>query len=440
MSTWSYSLFYTHFTQSLLAAAAVAILPLSHRRRWKLRLITGMVLGFLLGGMLEYGSTVFLADMPWFLPIYYLLPLALSYILVYITADVTLAERINVMSIAYLCQHMGFCLSAMLFGIPIPSEPSTYTWVYLFGRWAFHLLVYIAAYYLIIRKLPEQGRLKATMRSACVRFAMVLLIALGLNYFYKTTTHEVGLAYNIGLAYDLFSCAFLLWIQLEQRRESALWIQLETERRLRIQNKEQYERSRTNLALINQKCHDLKHHLTALRLEKDQALREQGLQEMEQAVLIYDAVAETGNEVLDTVLTEKSLICEQDHISWTCMANGALLNFMSAVDLYTLFGNALDNAIESSREIEDGEKRIVSVIVQECRGMVLIQVENYYNHVLQRKDGLPVTTKSDPDQHGYGLKSIASIAQRYDGLLDINAEEGIFLLSILLPLPITNSN
>lgn len=434
MSIWSYSLFYPHFTQSLLVAVAVTVLPLSHCKQWKTRLAAGMAAGFLIGGVLEYSSTV--VQGTWFLSVYYFCPLALAYVLLHITTVLTPAERIYALSNAYLCQHMGFCLSTMLFGSSIPSDSYAYTQVYPLGRWAFHLLVYAAAYYLILRKLPEQGRLKVTMRSACIKFAMVLLIALGLNYFYKTSAHDSDLHYVIGLAYDLFCCIFILWLQLEQRRESALSARLEIERRLRVQNQEQYERSRTNVALINQKCHDLKHHLAALRLEKDPILREQGLQEIEQAVLIYDAVAETGNEVLDTVLTEKSLICEQDHISWTCMANGALLDFMSAVDIYTLFGNALDNAIENSREIEDREKRVVSVIVQESRGMVLIQIENYYSHALQRKDGLPVTTKLDPDQHGYGLKSIASIAQRYGGLMNINPEDGIFLLSILIPLPI----
>lgn len=434
MNTWYYYLFYTHFTQSLLAAAAVVAVPLSHREHWKLRLTAGMVLGFVLGSVLEYLSTILLPGNIWFLPIYYLCPLLIAYALIHITTALNVAERIYALTISYLCQHVAFCLCSTVFG-DSPDQIRN-TWALLAGTWVIHVLVLATVYYLVIRKLPEQGHVKVTMRSACATFAMVLLIALGLNYMYKTNEHGSDLTYNIGLAYDLGCCVFLLWIQLEQRRAAEFWARFETERRLRLQAQEQYERSHTNVALINQKCHDLKHQLTALRLEKDPVLKEQGLQEMEQAVLIYDAVARTGNEVLDTVLTEKSLVCEQDHISWTCLADGTLLNFMSAVDLYTLFGNALDNAIESSRKISDTQKRVVSVIVQKSRGMALIQIENYYEHSVAYKDGLPVTTKSDPDQHGYGLKSIASIAQRYGGLLTINTEDGIFLLSILLPLPI----
>lgn len=434
MNTWGYSLFFTHFTQSLLIATAVTVLPLSHRKGFVTRLVAAVALGFLIGGVIEHLSTMYLTDVSWFLPVYYLCPLAVSYALVCITTVADLAERIYAISIAYLCQHIGFCLSTTLVGDTPSAQVNL--WLFTAAKWTIHVLVYAAAYFLIIRRLPQQGRLRVTVRSACVTFAMVLLIALGLNYIYKTNAHDSDLSYNIGLAFDLCCCIFLLWIQLEQRRAFEFFTQFETERRLRLQSLEQYEHSRTNVALINQKCHDLKHQLAALRLEKDPSVREQGLQDMERAVLIYDAVAKTGNEVLDTVLTEKSLICEQDHISWTCMVDGALLGFMSAVDLYTLFGNALDNAIESSRDIEDTEKRIVCVTVREQNGMVLIQIQNYYDHEIVSKDGLPVTTKPDADEHGFGLRSIESIAKRYDGLLDVSAQDGIFLLSVLLPLPI----
>ena len=71
---------------------------------------------------------------------------------------------------------------------------------------------------------------------------------------------------------------------------------------------------------------------------------------------IYSAIVRTGNEILDTILTEKSLICENSGIHISCVADGSLLAFMNPVDLYTLFGNALDNAIEAVRKLESKEK------------------------------------------------------------------------------------
>lgn len=241
--------------------------------------------------------------------------------------------------------------------------------------------------------------------------------------------------YAICMAYDLASCLLVLWLQVEQRREVQLQAAVETERRLRFQTQEQYELSRENIDLINRKCHDLKHQIAALRFMDSKEEREASLQEIERSVMIYDAVAKTGNEVLDTVLTEKSLLCERQGIAWTCMADGALLDFINPVDLYTLFGNALDNAIEGSLQVPERERRNVSVTVQNRHGAAFIQVENYFTQAIRMERGLPQTSKPDKENHGFGVGSIRSVTQRYGGTMDISTDDGIFVLSVLIPLP-----
>ncbi len=205
---------------------------------------------------------------------------------------------------------------------------------------------------------------------------------------------------------------------------------------LRRQLQEQYEFSKENIDIINQKCHDLKHQIAALRLVRDRREQDAGLEEIERSVLIYDAVSKTGNEVLDTVLTEKSLLCERAHISWTCMAQGKLLDFMSPVDIYTLFGNALDNAVEGSCTVRDMARRSVAVTVLNRHGAAFIQIENYFDGALTMENGLPHTTKADERSHGFGIKSIQSITERYGGTMNISTEDGIFLLSVLIPIPV----
>ena len=111
--------------------------------------------------------------------------------------------------------------------------------------------------------------------------------------------------------------------------------------------------SAENVDLINRKCHDLKHQIAALRRISDRREREESIQALEQSVMIYDSVVKTGNDILDTVLTEKSLLCESRGITLTCVADGDCLDFMDGVDIYTIFGNALDNAIESVTPLDD---------------------------------------------------------------------------------------
>lgn len=117
------------------------------------------------------------------------------------------------------------------------------------------------------------------------------------------------------------------------------------------------------------------------------------------------------------------------------MADGAALSFMDPIDLYTLFGNALDNALECVRTISNPERRVLAVTLQRKRDMVFLQFENFCDSPPDLRDGLLRSTKADDGFHGFGMKSIRAIAERYGGTIDITAEGGIFLLCILLPLP-----
>ena len=120
---------------------------------------------------------------------------------------------------------------------------------------------------------------------------------------------------------------------------------------------EQYNLSKENIEIINRKYHDLKHQIAVVRAERNSDKREQYLQEMENDIKMYEAQNKTGNKVLDTILTGKHLYCVQHEINFTCVADGMLLDFMNLMDICTIFGNALDNAIECVEKIGDKSKR-----------------------------------------------------------------------------------
>ena len=195
----------------------------------------------------------------------------------------------------------------------------------------------------------------------------------------------------------------------------------------------QYELSRANMDAINVKAHDIRHQIRRLGnggIAVDQSV----LDEIADEVNIFDSRVQTGNDVLDTILTEKKLVCTTEGITLSCIADGSALDFMKPADLYALFGNALENAIEATRKV-DGDKRSISLIVREVAGMVTIHVENYYVGELEFVDGLPQTSKSDKRNHGFGTKSMRQIAERYGGTFDASAKDGVFFLNILIPIP-----
>lgn len=247
---------------------------------------------------------------------------------------------------------------------------------------------------------------------------------------------EVG---NIRTIVDLGGIA-ILYAHLIQCCELRVRKELEAVQNVLQNQYVQYKQSRESIELINYKYHDLKHQIAFLRSEEDPAKREKFLNRMEDEIRQYEAQNKTGNQVLDTVLTTKSLYCAKHGITFTCVADGTLLDFMDVMDICSIFGNALDNAIECELKIPDKEKRLVHVTVSKQKQFLILRFENYYEEALQYQEGKLVTTKKDKENHGYGLKSIRYTVNKYDGAVSIDTQENWFELKILIPMKTKNEN
>lgn len=196
----------------------------------------------------------------------------------------------------------------------------------------------------------------------------------------------------------------------------------------------QYKLSRDSINLLNYKYHDMKHQIMVLRSESDPEKRNEFLNKMEEEIKQYELQNKTGNSVLDTVLTGKNLYCNKHGITLTSVADGKLLDFMDVMDICSIFGNALDNAIESVMKLQDKEKRLIHVTVSRQKNFLMIHVENYFEGTLDYEEGRLRTTKKNKDFHGYGIKSIRYIAEKYNGAVDIDTRDHWFRLGILIPL------
>ena len=196
---------------------------------------------------------------------------------------------------------------------------------------------------------------------------------------------------------------------------------------------QQYMQSRESIDVINMKYHDLKHQIQYLRSEQDPNKRNAFLDRIENEIKTFEVQNKTGNPVLDTILTGKSLYCYKHDITLTSVADGRLLDFMEVVDICNIFGNALDNAIESVMRIPEKEKRLIHVTVSQVNDFVMIRIENYYEGALKSDGEEYLTTKKDRLLHGYGIKSIKYTAHRYDGAVYINTDNNWFDIKIAIP-------
>lgn len=298
-----------------------------------------------------------------------------------------------------------------------------------------YIIVYAAAYVFVARKLPEGDGVVVSKKSL-FPMATIIMLVLVLSImddsfiagFEAGSLHRV--IYRI---IDALCCFYVLWVQISQKELMKLQNELSGINAAWRLQKEQYEMTGDTIENINRKCHDLKHQIRALRNMADGQEREEYLDELENDIMIYDTALQTGNRALDIVLMEKALFCKNHGINWTCMADGARLDFMKVEDIYAIFGNALDNAIRAVMELEDAMKRVISVKIVIQNSILMIQIQNYYKGSLHFENGLPLTTKKNKRDHGYGMKSIQHTAEKYNGTITVNTENAIFMLQILIP-------
>ena len=218
----------------------------------------------------------------------------------------------------------------------------------------------------------------------------------------------------------------VLSLQQDQLREDWLHRELEAMDNVLHRQYEQYQQSRESIRLINRHCHDLKLQIAAIRAEHDPGKRAAALEEMETGIRMYEAQNKTGNPVLDTLLTAKSLYCQQHDINFTCVADGHLLDFMPTGDICTIVGTALDNATESVLTLADAEKRLIRTAIYAQHGFVMLRFENYCETpVALDRDGMP--------PHGYGVRTVKAAAEKYGGTVTVHSEDNWFILRVLVP-------
>lgn len=290
-----------------------------------------------------------------------------------------------------------------------------------------YFMVYFSAFELLDPKLKENHNLRLGRNNIVALSGLLIAADVIFNMVtnYYTVDNQASLI--LERSYNILVCILILALlnsQLSQRKLkdelAGVWYIVE-------QGKRQYELSKKNMDLVNIKYHDLRHQSERLKRRGDQ----EELIELNKTLDEYAALVKTGNAVLDVILTEKSLLCREKGIQLMCMADGRKLEFVKAHHLYSLLGNAIDNAIEAVQKLP-ADQRVISFSLKHQGQLVHIHVENPYHGEVAMRDGLPITTKEDEDYHGFGVLSMKTLAEQYDGGLSFRTEDGIFDLDIVL--------
>lgn len=299
--------------------------------------------------------------------------------------------------------------------------------------------VYSLCERLFLHELRRNGLQEIRDRGILLVLVVAELVSVVFDIIIKTVPEETSALYqNLLRIVHLAMAAFILYCLYEMLYNRQLQQEIQAVSHLLANSRQQYEASKETIDAINMKCHDLKHQIRAL---KGGGVSDTALEELAATVQIYDTTLRTGNEALDVILTEKALVCEREGITFTRIVDGKALDHIAAADLYSLFGNALDNAIEATLRIKDSgdDFRSISLTVKKPAGLAVIHLENYFTDTVDLDADFPVTQKLGPDgtrdtlNHGYGIRSMRAVVKRYGGTLSISADGDIFCLDIAIP-------
>lgn len=429
------SFLYELHMSSILIEFAVCILvflqPLQKKEHYAARIITAVFI-LIIGGNRLYYLMVDCLHISRILVFF--LTFAFIVYAFYFCAPLSISDAVFGASCAYAVQHMSNCI----YNIIVTLFPMNYMISDILGKVVL-LVVSVPCYFLFAKKLPINGvygvKPSEAVRSLIIVIPFAFFMSMEAQNFFDLGGGAGKELYILCRIYACICCTFVLWVQTSINEKVSTEVELKTQQMLFRKQREQYELSKDNIDLINRKCHDLKHQISAIRHMTSNSQKNRYLEEIEDSVMIYDSVVKTGNNVLDTILTERSLTCEKKNITWTCMADGKSLGFVDPVDLYTMLGNAIDNAMEAVDQVTDPEKKVISLNIFNRGKMVVIKLDNYYQHELDMENGLPSTSKSDKDYHGIGLHSIRFTANKYKGTISASTEDQIFKLCIILPIP-----
>lgn len=404
-----------------LLVCACLFVPWKRRRScfWLRAGAGAVLLSFLFGIMEEYTPSMVL---------FLLVCTGLAFLFLWFCFDCDPVHAAFYTTCAYASQHIASKLAYML--INVLEQGGVQSWeVYLAIMLGATAAVCLPIYLSFTRRMLRQEELvfdnTKTVLYAGVFLVMAVYLSVilenglnrtapgYLNYYLALNTICILFATTV-LALEFSNCS----IKRLEQENLALAHLLECDR-------QNYEQAKKDMEKINIRYHDLKQQYSHATDEERTRLEE----EMNSLNLRYF----TGNKALDIVLTQKAKLCEAAGIQLICSTDGSCLARMKHYHIYSMLGNALDNAIECLTQVDDPTRRVITLDISRCRDMAVIRVENYTPLLPVLDNGALVTTKQDSAEHGYGTRSIQSIAEQYGGTANYFVEDQIFYLLVNFP-------
>lgn len=346
-----------------------------------------------------------------------------------------------VIAINYMMQDIG---TLLFFGITkAPNDPSVWTPEVMLLSTAIHTatllarLLFWTGAWLFLKKYLRDTTYTLTNRMWLIVDTLMLASVVSIFTIIYFMPDRVIIVYPICAAsiFSSFGCIYLASYMCGAMQTA--WHAQELEMRQNY-----YEEKMEDETRIRQIYHDMKNHLLVLEnvmadTEPAASFTENvstdsvhpSIRHLRQQMESYENYYRTGNPYLDVIIRDKAKTAREKQIDFTAILHFADGSFLDPLDISTIFGNALDNALEASEKLAVS-RRVVSVKARRIHDMLVIAVEN---NALPDADASGKTTKEDTLFHGFGLSNIRAAVDKYDGQCTVKCKDGVFVLKIMIP-------
>lgn len=306
------------------------------------------------------------------------------------------------------------------------------------GRWQIILVsrILLLAFTLLLKQILKPFSEIAKRKNVWVPVICGFIILVSIEVVYSLSYQYGESAYLMGGLLALAGVAIVGVMLYVYSARYLYSVQREREERLKVEVLEKqfayYQEKQRDEERVRSIYHDMKNHLLLLQAQAGNGQEVQKyIQELQSQIQEYENYHHTGNEFLDIIIRDKAKTAQEKQIDFNAVISFEDGAFIELLDISTIFGNALDNAIEASEKLPE-DHRLITIRANRVRDMLVIIVENKAASELPISGG---TTKEDTFSHGFGLPNIKKAVERYGGQCSIKTENGMFILKILIPIP-----
>ena len=298
----------------------------------------------------------------------------------------------------------------------------------------FFILAIRALAVFIVYKICRKNQYQLMWKDTLV---LTIVFAIGFLMFLKNTFMHLNLGTVSEISYcivevifPLFFMMFFLYVRntlylREQEQKDKMQI-------AQLQKQfDYYQEKQKDEEKVRSVYHDMKNHLLILQQQINSPETAEMVEELQAQVAMYEDYVHTGNGILDIILKEKSELARDKQIALLVAVDFHGVDFIEPLDISTIFGNGLDNAIEASERLPV-EQRTIFVKAGKIQNFLSIVIQN--NCTEESKPNKKRTTKGSDFLHGFGISNMQKAAGKYDGQLTTKCEKGKFVLKILIPI------